>query len=129
MKGESAFVGMSNIPTNDELNLINQFRQTDYRDRISENSDFKFVSRFAKEGLDDEIQRVAAYDQTKSKITDNRQANSMGFQRPNKMLEAKDPKTSIVSIDSAALDRINKRNADRLAKLENHDEVGSAFYD
>lgn len=46
------------------------------------------------------------------------------------MLEAKDPKMSIVSLDSAALDRINQRNADRLAKLENQDEInGSAFFD
>ena len=52
---------------------------TDYRDRISQNSDFKFVSRFAKEGLQDEIERVAAQETVISKINDNRQANSMGF--------------------------------------------------
>ena len=47
------------VPTADELNLINQFRMTAQRDRISENSDFKFVSKFAKEDLQDEIARVA----------------------------------------------------------------------
>lgn len=46
------------------------------------------------------------------------------------MLDAKDPKMSILSLDSTALDRINQRNAERLAKLENQDEInGSVFFD
>lgn len=51
---------MNVVPTSDELNLISQFRMTGQRDKISENSDFKFVSKFAKEDLEDEIARVAA---------------------------------------------------------------------
>lgn len=53
--------------------------------------------------------------------------NSMGFKKTNVMLEAKDPFKSVVSLDSQALQRIHDRNADRLMKLDEQDEVGSMF--
>ena len=47
----------------------------------------------------------------------------------NKFLTQADPMTtakSIQSVNSVNLERINQRNADRLAKLENHDFDDSA---
>ena len=42
------------------------------------------------------------------------------------MLAASDPVKTVVSLDSVALERINERNADRLVRLENNDELGDS---
>jgi hypothetical protein len=58
---------------------------------------------------------------------------SLGFKRGNVMLEAKDPVQSVrsaVSMDSNVLERINERNANRLARLDNDDLLnGSDFFE
>ena len=57
-----------------------------------------------------------------------KQNNSMGF-KPNAMLWANDPNKSIMSLNSVALEKINQRNADRLLKLDNDNDLNnSAFY-
>jgi len=48
-------VRVGSQPTAEEMRLISSFRG----DKISENSDFKFVSRFAKEDIPAEIAKIA----------------------------------------------------------------------
>ena len=53
----------------------------------------------------------------------------MGF-KPNAMLAAHDPVQTVMSLNSVALEKINQRNADRLLKLDNDDDLNnSAFFD
>jgi hypothetical protein len=131
LKGSSAYVQVGSQPTADEIRLMNSFR-----DKISEDSDFKFVSRFAQEDIPAEIARVAEGSDLRlgtgfSDFMPAREMpnNSMGFKKPNAMLEAKDPFKSVMSVDSNALQRIHDRNADRLLKLENRDELNGSVFD
>jgi hypothetical protein len=55
LKGSSSFVQVGSQPTAEEMRLISSFRG----DKISENSDFKFVSRFAKEDIPAGIAKIA----------------------------------------------------------------------
>lgn len=53
----------------------------------------------------------------------------MGF-KANAMLAAHDPVQTVMSLNSVALEKINQRNADRLLKLDNDDDLNnSAFFD
>ena len=134
---------MRGLPAKDEEMLINS-----YHDKISENSDYKFVRNFIKnEGVDMADMAAEEADRVDTlgfgtgfsdfKVPKDQSNNSMGFQigkrSGNVMLEAKDPVKSVrsvISMDSAALERINERNANRLARLENSDLLnGSDFFD
>ena len=53
----------------------------------------------------------------------------MGF-KANAMLAAHDPVQTVMSLNSVALEKINQRNADRLLKLDNDEDLNnSAFFD